>query len=114
MSPLKLALPHSKTLARPPCAPEPPPGFGVRRPCGAFRNALDLRSGDSFDRPPRCSESGTPIVRGLEARVRPVAKGLILRMLAGAPGNRLRFRDLDLLRPQARSFVRAVAKGLAR
>src|SRR5207249_3637576 len=29
-------LPHSKTLARPLCAPEPPPGFGVRRPCGAF------------------------------------------------------------------------------
>src|SRR5437867_3055848 len=26
-------LPHSKTLARPLCAPEPPPGFGVRRPC---------------------------------------------------------------------------------
>ena len=40
-----MALPHSKTLARPPCAPEPPSGFGVRRPCGAFRNALDLRSG---------------------------------------------------------------------
>src|SRR6266436_3647236 len=45
MSPFGMALPHSKTLARPPCAPEPPSGFGVRRPCGAFRNDLDLRSG---------------------------------------------------------------------
>ena len=28
--------PHSKTLARRPRSPELPPGFGVRRPCGAL------------------------------------------------------------------------------
>src|SRR5207249_1224604 len=32
---VQTGLPHSKTLARPPCASEPPPGFGVRQPCAA-------------------------------------------------------------------------------
>src|SRR5687768_13431148 len=27
-------LPHSKTLSRLPAVSEPPPGFGVRQPCG--------------------------------------------------------------------------------
>ena len=30
--------PHSTTLARWPKSPEPPPGFGVRRPCGALES----------------------------------------------------------------------------
>src|SRR5688572_7381357 len=36
-------LPHSKTLSRPPCTIEPPPGFGVRPPLRRFCVANTLR-----------------------------------------------------------------------
>ena len=44
--------------------------------------------------------------------MRSIAEGHVVRMLAGAPGNRLRLFDLDLLRLETGAGMRAVAKWL--